>query len=242
MIIHLRAAATGAVWRTFRGVRQKSARVLLGEVANAREQAAAHVTIDILGTEDPMAVQQRLYTVQDLWERSHEGGESNRLELVSGEIIEMAPTGGQHGVITSELNYYIQDFIKKHKLGRATGAETGFVLAKDPYTVRAPDVAFITKDRLPRPIPERYFPFAPDLAVEVVSPSDVAQDVRRKVIDYLQAGTRLVWVVYPETQTVDVYRPGQDVRVVDVQGVLQGEDVLPGFELLLGELFAAVGE
>ena len=86
------------------------------------------------------------------------------------------------------------------------------------------------------------FSLAPDLAVEVVSPSDVAQDVRRKVIDYLQAGTRLVWVVYPDTRTVDVYRPGQDVRVVEAQSALHGEDLLPDFELPLRELFDVLEE
>jgi len=184
-----------------------------------------------------MAVQERLHTAQELWVRSHQGGESARLELVRGEIVEMAPTGGLHGLVTMELSRLVANYVREQGLGVVIAAETGFILATNPDTVRAPDVAFIAKDRLPRPVPQRYFPLPPDLAVEVVSPSDVAQDVRRKVIDFLQAGTRLVWVVYPETQTVDVYRPGQDVRVVDAQGVLQGEDVLPGFELPLRALF-----
>jgi len=187
-----------------------------------------------------VATQKRLYTVDDLWTRSHQGGESARLELVQGKIIETALTGGLHGLITMELSRLVATYMREQELGVVVAAETGFILATNPDTVRAPDVAFIAKDRLPRPIPQRYFPLAPDLAVEVVSPSDVAQDVRRKVIDFLQAGTHLVWVIYPETQTVDVYRPGRDVRVVDAQGTLQGEDVLPGFELPLRDLFAAV--
>ena len=187
-----------------------------------------------------MAVQERLDTAQDLWVRSHQAEDGGRLELVRGEIVEMTPTGGQHGVLTMELGRWIANYVREQGLGVVVGAETGFILATNPDTVRAPDVAFIAQERLPRPIPERYLPLAPDLAVEVVSPSDVAQDVRRKVIDYLRAGTRLVWVVYPETQTVDVYRPGQDVRVVEAQGALQGEEVLSGFELPLRELFAAL--
>lgn len=189
-----------------------------------------------------MTVQERLYTAQELWELSHTGDDAQRLELVRGEIIEMAPTGGLHGLVTMELGRLIANYVCQHSLGVVAGAETGFILTADPYTVRAPDIAFIARDRVPKPIPPRYFSLAPDLAVEVVSPSDVAQDVRRKVIDFLQAGTRLVWVVYPETQMVDVYQPGQDVRVVDAQGTLQGEDVLPGFELPLRELFAALAE
>jgi len=189
-----------------------------------------------------MAVEEQLYTAQDLWVLSHAGGEAKRLELAGGEIVEMAPTGGLHGLVTMELSRLIANYVREQGLGVVIAAETGFILAANPYTVRAPDIAFIARDRVPKPIPPRYFSLAPDLAVEVVSPSDVAQDVRRKVIDFLQAGTRLVWVVYPETQTVDVYRPGQDVRVVDAQGTLQGEDVLPGFELPLREVFAALAE
>lgn len=189
-----------------------------------------------------MAVQERLYTAQELWERLHQGGENQRLELVQGEIVEIAPTGGQHGLVTMELGRLIANYAREQGLGFVAGAETGFILATKPDTVRAADVSFITKDRLPRPVPVRFFPLAPDLAVEVVSPSDVAQDVRRKVIDFLQAGTRLVWVVYPDTHTVDVYRPAQDVRVVEATGTLHGEDVLPGFELPLRELFAALAE
>lgn len=187
-----------------------------------------------------MAVRGRLYTAQDLWTRSHQGGEIARLELVRGQIVERTPTGGLHGLVTMELSRLVANYVREQGLGVVIAAETGFILATNSDTVRAPDVAFIAQDRLPRPIPQRYFPLAPDLAVEVVSPSDVAQDVRRKVIDFLQAGTRLMWVVYPETQTVDVYRPAQDVRVVDAQGVLQGGDVLPGFELSLRELFKVV--
>jgi Uma2 family endonuclease len=105
--------------------------------------------------------------------------------------------------------------------------------------VRAPDVGFVAKERLTGPIPDKYFPFAPDLAVEVVSPSDTAQDIREKVLDFLKAGTRLVWVVYPESKTVDVYRP-DGVQVVEINGTLDGGDVLPGFRLALRAVFESV--
>jgi Uma2 family endonuclease len=184
-----------------------------------------------------MAVETRLYTADDLWELSHEGNDPKRLELVRGELIEMAPTGALHGDVAGEIYYYIRHYVKLHHLGHVSAAETGYELAREPYTVRAPDVGFITRERAPVPTPERYWPLAPDLAVEVVSPSDRAQDIREKVLDFLNAGTRLVWIVYPQARTIDVYRPGQDVQVVGLDGSLSGDDVLPGFTLSMQQLF-----
>jgi len=186
-----------------------------------------------------MVVQERLYTAEDLWELSHQANEARRFEVVRGALREMAPTGGLHGVIALELGYHILHHVKAHDLGYATGAETGFILADDPHTVRAPDVGFIARARVTLPLPQKYFPLAPDLAVEVVSPNDSAQDIRERVIDFLNAGTRLVWVVYPEARTVDVYRPSE-VVVVTIDGVLDGEDVLPGFRLPLRQIFESV--
>ena len=123
-------------------------------------------------------------------------------------------------------------------LGEVFAAETGFVLQEDPATVRAADAAFVRKDRLPDPVPEGFFPGAPDLAVEVISPGDLAQEVERKVEDYLQAGTRLVWLIYPVTQTVMVYRAPREIRVCTREDELSGEDVLPGFRCLVAELLA----
>jgi Uma2 family endonuclease len=188
-----------------------------------------------------MIVQDRLYTADDLWDISHRPGEMRRFEVVKGELHDMTPTGGLHGVIALEIGYHILHFVKQHQLGYATSAETGFILAADPYTVRAPDIGFVAKARLSGPIPQKYFPLAPDLAVEVISPSDTAQDIRERVLDFLKAGTRLVWVVYPESKTVDVYRP-DGVQVVEIDGELDGGDVLPGFQLPLRDVFASIGE
>jgi Uma2 family endonuclease len=186
-----------------------------------------------------MIVQDRLYTADDLWEMSHHPGETRRLEVVNGELRDMTPTGGLHGVIALEFGYHILHYVKQHKLGYVTSAETGFILAAEPYTVRAPDVGFVIKERISGALPQKYFPFAPDLAVEVVSPSDTAQDIREKVFDFLKAGTRLVWVVYPESRTVDVYR-SNDVQVVEMSGVLDGGEVLPGFNLPLRAVFESI--
>lgn len=186
-----------------------------------------------------MITQDRTYSADDLWQLSHRPGETRRLELAKGALVEMAPTGGVHGVLALEIGYHLLHYVKQHDLGVVTAAETGFILAADPATVRAPDAAFVAKGRLSGPLPDRYFPLAPDLAVEVVSPNDSAQQVRERVLDYLNAGTRLVWVVYPEAKTVDVYRP-KDVRVVDIHGMLEGEDVLPGFKLAVREVFRSL--
>jgi Uma2 family endonuclease len=188
-----------------------------------------------------MIVQDRLYTADDLWDISHRAGETRRFEVVKGELRDMTPMGGLHGVIALEIGYHVLHFVKQHQLGYATSAETGFILATDPTTVHAPDVGFVAKARLSGPIPQKYFPLAPDLAVEVVSPSDTAQDIRERVRDFLKAGTRLVWVVYPESRTVDVYR-SDGMQVVEIDGVLEGGDVLPGFRLALRQVFESVEE
>lgn len=123
-------------------------------------------------------------------------------------------------------------------LGKISMAETGFLVSRAPDTVRAPDLAFVSKARLPTERVTGWGTVIPDLVVEVVSPSDRATEVREKVEDWLRAGVRLVWVVYPSVRTVDVYRPGSDVRVLGEADVLEGEDVVPGFSLPVRQIFA----
>jgi Uma2 family endonuclease len=187
-----------------------------------------------------MVVSDKLYTAEDLWELSHlPENDGKRLILIEGAVYEMTPTGWIHGDIASELDMAIRLFVKTHKLGRVTAAETGFNLA--PRTTLAPDVGFIAAARVPKQLPSGYVPFAPDLAVEVVSPGNTADEMRKKIEKYMRYGTRLLWVVYPEQQKVDVYRPiaGQEAHVdfIDIDGVLDGGDVLPGFKLPLREVF-----
>jgi Uma2 family endonuclease len=109
-------------------------------------------------------------------------------------------------------------------------AETGFVLARDPDTVRAADVAFVSRDRVPpEGVPVGFWPMAPDLAVEVVSPNDRPEDIQEKVEEYLAAGTKLVGVVYPKTQSVTVYRSLREIVVLREDDLITGDEVLPGF-------------
>jgi len=181
-----------------------------------------------------MAVEEKLITADDLWALS---GKNQKFELVRGTLVEMTPTGEAHMVIAAWLTYLITGYVEAHDLGQVTASEGGFILSTDPDTVRAPDIGFIARARLSAPTSERYFPGAPDLAVEVISPGDTASDIHDKVIDYLQAGTRLVWVIYPRSKTVAVYRANAEGHIFDISGVLDGNAVLPGFQLPVQEIF-----
>lgn len=126
-------------------------------------------------------------------------------------------------------------FVKQ--LGEVATADGGFVLQRDPDVLVAPDVAFIAAQRLTGENDEGFYELAPDLAVEILSPSDRASDINAKVTEYLRAGTRLVWLVDLERRTVTVYTPDQPPRVYGEQQSLSGGDVLPGFQIELGQLF-----
>ncbi len=185
-----------------------------------------------------MAVQERFYTADDLWEMSHRVDDQKRLELIRGVIVEMAPTDDVHGLLAAWLLYMIMGHVLAHDLGDVAAAETGYVLfAGPPQTVLAPDIGFVSKARRSQ-LTGKYYPIAPDLAVEVVSPGDTARDVREKVELYLQYGTSLVWVVYPDSRLVDVFRPGQPAEKYGVDRELDGGNVLPGFRLPVKDLFA----
>jgi Uma2 family endonuclease len=161
-----------------------------------------------------------------------------RLELVQGKVYEMAPAGGRHGHIAGTALILVGSHVRKNQLGRVFTAETGFILRRDPDTVRAPDVSFVPQDRMKEEdIPDGYIDVVPDLVVEVVSPSDRRREVREKVEEWLRAGVRLAWVIYPVTRSADVYRSPDDISHLSEDDVLDGEDVVPGFACRLGELF-----
>jgi Uma2 family endonuclease len=183
-----------------------------------------------------MVIKTKTMTAEDLWRMPDDGHD---YELVKGELIEMVPPGGQHGDIARRLAGKLGDLTDAHRLGRVL-VETGFWLARQPDTVRGPDISFITAERIPPGgLPVGFFPGAPDLAVEIVSPSDTASAIQAKVQDYLTYGTRLVWVVDPKTQTVTVYRPDGSAHVLGTNDTLSGEDLVPGFTLRITELFGA---
>jgi Uma2 family endonuclease len=177
-----------------------------------------------------------LITAEQLLQMPNDGF---RYELVEGELRKMAPAGSEHGYIASEILSELRNHVKAIGLGRTFAAETGFRLASDPDTVRAADAAFVSRERVEEVGRIRtYWPGAPDLAVEVLSPSDTYSDVHEKVLEWLDAGTRLVAVVDPRETTVTVYRSRDDIRVLTSDDVLDGADVVPGWRLEIRELFA----
>ena len=161
---------------------------------------------------------------------------NKRTELVRGALVVREPAGYQHGDVAMRLAAAIFAHVEAHGLGRVFAAETGFTLARNPDTVRAPDVAFISAARLPDPPPRGFAELAPDLAVEVLSPDDRPGEVLAKVGDWLNAGARLVWVVDPARVIVRVYRADGSESIVGETDALRGEDVLPGFEYQLGAI------
>ena len=188
-----------------------------------------------------VSVQQRTIGADEFWEflQSVER-EGKRYELVEGIIHEMpGGTGGDHGEVTGDLFGVVWNFVHQHKLGRLTAAETCYTLYKNPDgkdTVRCPDIGFVSIERAPQPLPPGYVPFAPDLAVEVISPGNDANDMHNKVLDYLRYGTRLVWLVYPDSQTVVVHtKAGAKTLLSD--DTLDGGEVLPGFNLPVRDIF-----
>lgn len=159
-----------------------------------------------------------------------------RSELVDGVLLVREPAGFRHGVVASAIGACVRDHVVKHGLGVTVAAETGFILRRNPDTVRAPDVAFVSRDRLPPHDTRGYAELAPDLVVEVLSPDDRAGEVLAKCADWLRAGCQLVWVVDPERREVRVYRADGSVAVVEEGGAVDGEAVLPGFSCVVGEM------
>ena len=188
-----------------------------------------------------MVIQQKLYTVDDVWELSHRPENENKhYYLIDGELHWDMPPGGEHGNLALEIGYHLRVFLQNHDLGKGT-VETGYYPPGDRHTVLAPDVAFIGKSKAPQPFPKKFVPAMPDLAVEILSPTDTLRAVRRKAEVYLAHGASLVWIVLPEEKGVDVCRAGDgaglNIEFVGRDGKLSGEDILPGFELELKSLF-----
>ena len=161
-----------------------------------------------------------------------------RGELIQGVFYPAMPTGGRHGEIEALLAWRLLNVVQPSGRGRVMTGDPGIVLERGPDTVRAPDVAYFSPERLP---PEtditRFLDAVPDLAVEIVSPSNRPSEIREKAEMWTSFGARLVWVVWPETMTVDVYRPEESVVTLGAEDTLTGEDVLPEFSCPVREVF-----
>jgi len=182
-----------------------------------------------------MSATLQTFTADELFQMPKDGF---RYELVKGELRKMSPAGSEHGAIIINITVLLGQHVKSNKLGVCFGAETGFKIATDPDTVRAPDLAFISRERIPESdIPKKFWPGAPDLAVEVLSPGDSYEEVDEKVEDWLMAGTRAVWIVNPRRRIVSVYRSMNDVKRLSESDELDGGDVVPGFRCKVSEIF-----
>ncbi|MEI8375920.1 MAG: Uma2 family endonuclease [Planctomycetota bacterium] len=160
-----------------------------------------------------------------------------RHELIQGELTSMPPSGSEHGYETIWIGRIVSTHILDHDLGFPFGAEAGFIIDRDPDTVRAPDFAFVRKERVPGGrLPKGFFPGAPDLAVEVLSPWDRAVEVEDKIQQWLDAGTRQVWVVNLRRRTLTVHRRDQPAQVLRADDNLDGGDLLPNFRIKVAQL------
>lgn len=161
-----------------------------------------------------------------------------RYELVEGELRTMSPAGGAHGALAFNFSLILGSYVKAHNLGVCFGAETGFKLTSNPDTVLAPDAAFVRRERIPADgIPKKFWAGPPDLAVEIMSPSDTVAEAGRKASDWLAAGTLAVWVVNPKKRTVTVYRSAEEVETLDEKDYLEGGEVVPGIRCEVSEIF-----
>jgi Uma2 family endonuclease len=162
-----------------------------------------------------------------------------RYELVRGELRQMTPAGHVHGRVAADVLIRLGAFVREHRLGATYAAETGFYLRRNPDTVRAADASFVAAARLASMAlsPDGYFPGAPDLAIEVISPSDTYTEVDEKVGEWLEAGCLAVVILDPRRKTGTVHRPGSDVVRLAETELLALPDLLPGWSLPLGEIW-----
>ncbi len=178
-------------------------------------------------------VVEKLLTADEFWEQY--AAQDLRYELVEGIPIEMPPPAFDHSATQSYLVARLLGYVEEHSLGRVL-VECDFRLSET--VVRRPDVAFVARERLPLITdPHRFVPIPPDLAVEVISPSETALLILEKVTDYLRFGVRLVWLVYPQTRQVVIHRPDGSAHTYGPDDALDGGDVLPGLTLPLARIF-----
>ena len=179
--------------------------------------------------------QPKLLTAADLLRLHSEGV---RGELIRGVLYETMASGGEHGEIVVNMTLLLGNFVKRQKLGRLAASDVGVRLQRNPDTVREPDLAFISAERLP--LDERvtgYYEIPPDLVVEIMSPNDSYGSVNDKACMWLSYGVPIVWVVIPQFRSVEVHSPGPSLLKLTENDTLDGEDVLPGFSCTVSELF-----
>jgi Uma2 family endonuclease len=162
-----------------------------------------------------------------------------RRELIAGELHEIPPAGSDHGYTSLEVAFHMRTFLAQHPEigGRMFAAETGFRLSRHPDTVRAPDVAYVSKERVQLARGPGFAEMAPDLVVAVVSPNDRASEVQAKVDEWLRSGVVLVWVLYSTIRTAMTYRAGGTISLLHADDIITADPVLPRFACRLSDLF-----
>jgi Uma2 family endonuclease len=179
------------------------------------------------------SVAQRLMTAEEFWQSAND----KHHELVRGEVVKVMPPGGEHGEIAGALVEFLRRWTR-HGAGGYVAVEAGYILGRSPDIVRGPDVSYVRADRIPPSgRPKAFWTIAPDLAVEIVSPSETIGTVREKVRDFLGAGTPLVWTIHPEEREVIAHTPDGLARTYREGDILEHSDVLPGFSCKVAELF-----
>ena len=182
-----------------------------------------------------MTVGQKPVTAEELLRTPDDG---LRRELVCGEVRTMAPAGSAHGRVAVNVTWSLTGHVRSRNLGVVFAAETGFKIGTDPDTVRAPDVAFVRRERVEAAGEvEGYWPGAPDLAVEVVSSNDRFAEVEEKVAAWLASGTRMVLVVNPRGRTVAVRTSEKEARILAEGEIVDGGEVVPGWTLPVSDVF-----
>ena len=183
-----------------------------------------------------MSTATHLMTAEELLRRSSELG---RCELIRGELIQMSPAGHTHGRVSHTFGRHVGNFVADHHLGIVYAAETGFILERDPDTVRAPDVAFVAHGRTLQQRDDGFFLGAPDFLVEVVSPRDTKRNIDEKVQMWLDHGAKLVWTAYSNQRSVRVHdaKDRDHPKMLSADDIIDGGDVLPGFRKRVGDFF-----
>ncbi len=178
----------------------------------------------------------RPITADELLEMDARG---ERGELIRGVFCKTMPTSPGHGFIAMKLGHLLLSALEKVGAGRVMGTDSGVRIEREPDTILAPDIGYYAFDRLPHDSDvSRITDVVPDIVAEVVSPSDTSREVAGKAAMWINAGVRLVWVVWPETKMIEVYRPGQPTVTLRETDTLTGMDVLPQFSTPVGDVFA----
>ena len=179
-----------------------------------------------------VALGKRLLSIEE-FERDYY---DSRYELIRGELTAIAPTGESHGSSVFDIGFHIGAYVKKNRLGRCFGAETGFLVGRNPDSLLAPDWAYVKTNRLPFEASPKFSQIVPDAVLEVRSPSDRPRNVQAKMEQWVEAGVGIAWEYDPSTKTMTVYRPGTQTVEIGLVGIVCGEDVIPGFEMSLRDM------